>query len=107
MVSGGRKRCRGESPILDYRKYGIPFSSCKLLICVIKDVMIPIDIALENACGSLDVTALNYFISIVRLVFYMTKVMLRDKEIQYFTLSLDWFFNLKSYVHFENRYIDS
>ena len=49
-----------------------------------KNVLIPIDIALENARGSLDVTAINVFLSIDRLAFYMTKMMLRDKTFQYF-----------------------
>ena len=56
------------------------FSSCKLLICVIKNVLIPIDIVLENACGSLDVTALNFFLSMEKLVFYITKMMRRDRK---------------------------
>ena len=45
-----------------------------------KNVLIPIDIALENACGSLDVTALNFFLSIDGLVFYITKMMRRDRK---------------------------
>ena len=58
-----------------------------------KNVLIPIDIALESARGSLDVTALNLFHSIDILVFYMTKMMRRDRK---FNISLDLFFNLKS-----------